>query len=56
MYQRENPNQVRIVEIYASKAAHQAHLATPHFQHYQTSTRHMVKSPFFPLLPANNRL
>ena len=44
MYQRENPHQVKIVEIYASKAAYQSHLATPHFQHYKTSTLKMVKA------------
>jgi quinol monooxygenase YgiN len=44
MYQRENANQVRIVEIYASKAAYQSHLTTPHFQHYKTSTLKMVKA------------
>jgi 4-carboxymuconolactone decarboxylase len=44
MYQKENPLQVRIVEIYASKEAYQSHLKTPHFQHYKTSTLNMVKS------------
>jgi len=44
MYQKENPLQVRIVEIYANKEAYQSHLKTPHFQHYKTSTLKMVKS------------
>ena len=44
MYQKENPAQVRIVEIYADKDAYQSHLKTPHFQHYKTSTVKMVKS------------
>lgn len=44
MYQKENPNQVRIVEIYADKSAYQSHLKTPHFQHYKTSTSQMVRS------------
>ncbi|HEY1201082.1 MAG TPA: carboxymuconolactone decarboxylase family protein [Niastella sp.] len=44
MYQRENANQVRIVEIYASKAAYQSHLTTPHFQHYKSATLKMVKA------------
>ncbi|MGY0034784.1 antibiotic biosynthesis monooxygenase [Pedobacter sp. NJ-S-72] len=35
MYQKENPNQIRIVEIYANKAGYQSHLTTPHFQHYK---------------------
>jgi 4-carboxymuconolactone decarboxylase len=44
MYQKESPTQVRIVEIYANKAAYQSHLKTPHFQHYKTATLKMVKS------------
>lgn len=44
MYQKENPTQIRLVEIYASHAAYEAHLKTPHFQHYKTSTLSMIKS------------
>jgi 4-carboxymuconolactone decarboxylase len=44
MYQQQNPNQVRIIEIYANKAAYQSHLKMPHFQHYKTATLKMVKS------------
>ena len=44
MYQKENPTQVRIIEIYADKASYQNHLKTPHFQHYKTSTLKMVKA------------
>ncbi|WP_053058486.1 carboxymuconolactone decarboxylase family protein [Pedobacter sp. BMA] len=44
MYQKENPVQVRIVEIYANKEAYQSHLKTPHFQQYKTTTMKMVKS------------
>jgi len=44
MYQKENPNQIRILEIYASKEAYEAHLKTPHFQKYKTTTLKMVKS------------
>jgi quinol monooxygenase YgiN/alkylhydroperoxidase/carboxymuconolactone decarboxylase family protein YurZ len=44
MYQKENPTQIRLVEIYASRAAYEAHLKTPHFQHYKTSTLSMIKS------------
>ena len=44
MYQKENPTQIRIIEIYANKAAYQSHLQTSHFQHYKTSTLKMVKS------------
>ncbi|WP_201747775.1 putative quinol monooxygenase [Dyadobacter flavalbus] len=41
---KEQPNQIRIVEIYADSAAYRSHLKTPHFQHYKTSTLKMVKS------------
>jgi len=44
MYQKENPTQIRIVEIYANNAAYQSHLQTSHFQHYKTTTLKMVKS------------
>ncbi len=44
MYQKENPKQVRILEIYASKEAYELHLKTPHFQEYKTTTLKMVKS------------
>jgi quinol monooxygenase YgiN len=44
MYQKENPTEVRILEIYASREAYEAHLKTPHFQKYKTTTLKMVKS------------
>ena len=44
MYQREKPTEVRILEIYASRAAYESHLQTPHFQKYKTTTLPMVKS------------
>lgn len=44
MCQKENPNQVRILEIYANKEAYEAHLKTPHFKKYKTTTAKMVKS------------
>lgn len=44
MYERENPTEVRILEIYASRGAYQSHLGTPHFQKYKTTTMPMVKS------------
>lgn len=43
MSKKENPNQIRIIEIYANKKAYQSHLKTPHFQHYKTTTLKMVK-------------
>lgn len=44
MYEKQNPTQIRIMEIYANKEAYEAHLQTPHFIKYKTSTQKMVKS------------
>lgn len=44
MYEKENPTQVRILEIYSDQAAYEQHLKTPHFQKYKTTTLKMVKS------------
>lgn len=44
MYQKENPTQIRILEIYENRKAYESHLKTPHFQEYKTSTLKMVKS------------
>ena len=42
--QKDHPTQVSILEIYANKEAYQAHLKTPHFLKYKTTTQNMVKS------------
>ena len=44
MFQKENPTEIRILEIYANKKAYESHLQTPHFKTYKTSTLNMVKS------------
>ena len=44
MSTKEDPNQIRIIEIYANKESYQSHLKTPHFQHYKTTTLPMVKT------------
>jgi quinol monooxygenase YgiN len=44
MFQKENPTQIRILEIYANHEAYQSHLKTQHFIHYKSSTLKMVKS------------
>jgi alkylhydroperoxidase/carboxymuconolactone decarboxylase family protein YurZ/quinol monooxygenase YgiN len=44
MYQKENPGQIRILEIYANQAAYKSHLQTSHFLHYKTTTLKMVKT------------
>ena len=52
LYQKENPTQIRILEIYASRKAYEAHLKTPHFQKYKTTTLKMVK--FLKLVDMDN--
>lgn len=44
MFQKDNPTQIRLLEIYANKEAYESHLKTEHFQKYKTSTLKMVKS------------
>lgn len=44
MYQKEHPEEIRILEVYASEDAYKAHLQTPHFKHYKTATEKMVRS------------
>ena len=44
MFEKENPTQIRILEIYASREAYESHLKTPAFQKYKTTTLKMVKS------------
>jgi len=44
MFQKEHPNQIKILEIYANNEAYQSHLKTPHFLLYKTATLKMVKS------------
>ena len=60
MLKKEQPTQIRIVEIYRDEAVYKAHLETPHFKKYKTGTLHMVKSlnlePMKPLDPGNMNL
>lgn len=44
VYQKENPTEIRILEIYKDKEAYESHLQTSHFMHYKTTTLKMVKS------------
>ena len=44
MQMKENPNIIRIIEIYRSEEAYKAHLQTPHFRTYKEGTPHMIKS------------
>jgi quinol monooxygenase YgiN len=42
--EKDNPNHIRVFEIYASTEAYKAHLEAPHFKKYKTVTEKMVKS------------
>jgi len=44
MSQKEDPTQIRILEIYANREAYESHLKTPHFLKYKSCTLKMVKS------------
>ena len=44
MSEQAHPTRIRILEIYASREAYEAHLKTPHFLQYKSATLHMVKS------------
>ncbi|PDT37283.1 antibiotic biosynthesis monooxygenase [Rhizobium sp. M10] len=41
---RNNPNLIRILEVYADHEAYEAHLRTPHFLKYKRETAGMVTS------------
>src|SRR5579875_1959836 len=36
---KDHPEQIRVLEVYASPAAYQAHLETPHFKKYKSTTQ-----------------
>lgn len=42
--EKERPNEVTILEIYADEAAYQRHIKTPHFQKYKQGTLDMVQA------------
>jgi quinol monooxygenase YgiN len=42
--ERERPEQIRILEVYADREAYEAHLKTPHFLKYKEGTAGMVKA------------
>ena len=42
--EKDNPNHITILEIYADTDAYKAHLETPHFKKYKGITKEMVKS------------
>ena len=44
VFEREHPNHITILEIYADEAAYQSHLQTAHFLKYKKETMDMVQS------------
>jgi quinol monooxygenase YgiN len=44
VYEKNNPTNVTVFEIYANQDAYKAHLQTPHFLKYKNITKNMVKS------------
>ena len=40
----DSPTSFRLLEVYASRNAYEAHIKSPHFLKYKTSTANMVKS------------
>lgn len=53
--EKDAPNNITILEIYADRAAYESHLKTTHFQKYKQGTLDMVKNleliDTTPLLP-----
>jgi len=41
---KDQPSQVRILEVYKDQEAYESHLQTPHFKKYKAETHGMVKS------------
>lgn len=39
---QDAPHHIRILEVYASRAAYESHIQTPHFLKYKTGTADMV--------------
>ena len=44
VYEKNNSAHVTVFEIYANQDAYKAHLQTPHFKKYNSTTKDMVKS------------
>lgn len=43
VFEKKRPNHLTILEVYASEAAYQTHLKTPHFLKYKNGTADMVQ-------------
>jgi quinol monooxygenase YgiN len=44
VYEKDNPNRVRVFEMYTDAAAYATHLETPHFKTFRATTDNMVLS------------
>ena len=44
VYDKDNPANVTVFEIYESEDAYKTHIKTPHFLKYKTTVKDMVKS------------
>lgn len=42
--EKDNPNSVRVFEVYTDEAAYKTHLETAHFKKFRDTTNQMVKS------------
>jgi quinol monooxygenase YgiN len=42
--EKNNPNHIRVFEVYTDANAYQVHLETPHFKKFRATTDKMVKS------------
>jgi len=43
VYEKDHPTNVTVFEVYADRAAYEAHLQTAHFKKYKIGTQNMVK-------------
>ena len=41
---RDAPHMIRLLEVYASQSAYEAHIQSPHFLKYKTGTAGMMRS------------
>ncbi len=55
VFEKDKPNHITILEIYADTDAYKLHIQTPHFIKYKNGTKDMVKSlelaEFVPIVP-----
>lgn len=53
MFQKENPTEIRILEIYRDKDAYESHLQTPHFKYYMEAIDEETMPQIFEKLAKN---